>query len=195
MNGVYFIDKSGILAEIIPLIRTSQKYICITRPRRFGKTTIANMIGTFFQNHVIRQIYSTILLFHMIWVMGYIWINIMSYTWISATWMMPAQITVHLSAGSNGVSRKTLSLHIPGFRLMKIRPFQKIWYLFLLFLKVLLRDRSYVDFAYMTGILPIAKYRSSICQIFFPWKGAMCHKRGDTRLVQWIPYKIRKTGI
>lgn len=48
VNGSYFIDKSGILAEIIPLIKTSQKYICITRPRRFGKTTAANMIGAFF---------------------------------------------------------------------------------------------------------------------------------------------------
>lgn len=31
---------------------------------------------------------------------------------------------------------------------------------YLLFLKVLMRDRSYVTFAYMTGILPIAKYSS-----------------------------------
>lgn len=31
---------------------------------------------------------------------------------------------------------------------------------YLLFLKILLKDRSYVDFAYITGILPIAKYSS-----------------------------------
>lgn len=48
VKGAYFIDKSAILTEIIPLIKTSQKYVCITRPRRFGKTTAANMIGAFF---------------------------------------------------------------------------------------------------------------------------------------------------
>ena len=31
---------------------------------------------------------------------------------------------------------------------------------FLKFLKVLLKDRPYVELAYMTGILPIAKYSS-----------------------------------
>lgn len=44
----YFIDKTGILKEIFPLINSTEKYICITRPRRFGKTIMANLIGSFF---------------------------------------------------------------------------------------------------------------------------------------------------
>ena len=30
----YFVDKSEIISEIIPRIGTTEKYICITRPRR-----------------------------------------------------------------------------------------------------------------------------------------------------------------
>ena len=44
----YFVDKSGMISEIIPRIGTTEKYICITRPRRFGKSVMANMIGAFF---------------------------------------------------------------------------------------------------------------------------------------------------
>ena len=36
----YFVDKSGMISEIIPRIGTTEKYICITRPRRFGKSVI-----------------------------------------------------------------------------------------------------------------------------------------------------------
>ena len=44
----FFVDKSRLLEEIIQSMDDNQKYICITRPRRFGKTVMANMIGAFF---------------------------------------------------------------------------------------------------------------------------------------------------
>lgn len=58
----YFVDKSEMLKLLIPLVEQSEsmigqeeadrgkgnKYICITRPRRFGKTLIASMIASFF---------------------------------------------------------------------------------------------------------------------------------------------------
>jgi hypothetical protein len=47
-NSPYFVDKTLILSEIIPRINTTEQYICITRPRRFGKSVMANMIGSFF---------------------------------------------------------------------------------------------------------------------------------------------------
>lgn len=46
--GDYFVDKTAILEEIIPLVEQGGKYTCITRPRRFGKTVMASMIGAFF---------------------------------------------------------------------------------------------------------------------------------------------------
>ena len=44
----YFVDKSQILEEIIPLVEKGGSQICITRPRRFGKTVMANLISSFF---------------------------------------------------------------------------------------------------------------------------------------------------
>ncbi|MCD8222064.1 MAG: ATP-binding protein [Clostridiales bacterium] len=44
----YFVDKTKLLAELIPLVREGTAYVAITRPRRFGKTVMANMIGAYF---------------------------------------------------------------------------------------------------------------------------------------------------
>ena len=44
----YFVDKSRMIEELFPLIEEGANHICITRPRRFGKTVTANMISAFF---------------------------------------------------------------------------------------------------------------------------------------------------
>lgn len=44
----YFVDKTMLLMELFPLVSEGNNYICITRPRRFGKTVMANMISSFF---------------------------------------------------------------------------------------------------------------------------------------------------
>lgn len=44
----YFVDKSEMLKELFPLVKAGNKHICLTRPRRFGKTIMANMIASFF---------------------------------------------------------------------------------------------------------------------------------------------------
>lgn len=33
-----YVDKTGLLEYTNSVLRTSQKYICISRPRRFGKS-------------------------------------------------------------------------------------------------------------------------------------------------------------
>ena len=45
----YYVDKSDILAE---LVSPPSKYLCITRPRRFGKTTAANMICAYLEKGI-----------------------------------------------------------------------------------------------------------------------------------------------
>ena len=47
-NSPYFVDKSPMLEELIARIDTGTNYICIIRPRRFGKSVMANMIASFF---------------------------------------------------------------------------------------------------------------------------------------------------
>ena len=45
----YFVDKTLMLRELFPYVSAGNRHICITSPRRFGKTIMANMISSFFQ--------------------------------------------------------------------------------------------------------------------------------------------------
>ena len=47
-NSPYFVDKSLLLRELFPLVDAGNKHICITRPRRFGKSVMAAMVAAFF---------------------------------------------------------------------------------------------------------------------------------------------------
>ncbi|MCD7763148.1 MAG: AAA family ATPase, partial [Lachnospiraceae bacterium] len=48
VDSPYFVDKSLLLKELFPLVEAGNKHLCITRPRRFGKSVMAAMIGAFF---------------------------------------------------------------------------------------------------------------------------------------------------
>ena len=48
LRDTYFVDKTLLLRELIPYFEKRNRYCCITRPRRFGKTVMANMVGAFF---------------------------------------------------------------------------------------------------------------------------------------------------
>ena len=48
VKSPYFVDKSMVLKELFQFMKTRNKHICITRPRRFGKTVMTNMIAAFF---------------------------------------------------------------------------------------------------------------------------------------------------
>lgn len=45
-NGLYFVDKSGLIAELLKT--TGIKVTLITRPHRFGKTLGMSMLENFF---------------------------------------------------------------------------------------------------------------------------------------------------
>lgn len=47
-GSTYFVDKTDFIGRVAERIGTSAKYLCLTRPRRFGKTVMANMLGAFF---------------------------------------------------------------------------------------------------------------------------------------------------
>ena len=57
----YFVDKTMMLKELFPLVNEGGNYVCITRPRRFGKTVMANMIAAFFNRaYNARDIFSSL---------------------------------------------------------------------------------------------------------------------------------------
>lgn len=43
-----FVDKSMLLQETNSLLNTTNKYICMSRPRRFGKTYASNMLSAYY---------------------------------------------------------------------------------------------------------------------------------------------------
>lgn len=43
-----YVDKTMMIATLNETMQTSNKYVCISRPRRFGKTTTGNMISAYF---------------------------------------------------------------------------------------------------------------------------------------------------
>lgn len=47
-NSQIYVDKSLLIEKVNQLINTNQRFICITRPRRFGKTMNANMLGAYY---------------------------------------------------------------------------------------------------------------------------------------------------
>lgn len=48
VNDNFFVDKSGIIAKMNKRVNTKNRYICITKPRRFGKTSVLNMLGAYY---------------------------------------------------------------------------------------------------------------------------------------------------
>lgn len=52
VNEEYFVDKSSMITLLNKRISTKSKYICVTRPRRFGKSSVADMIGAYYSKAV-----------------------------------------------------------------------------------------------------------------------------------------------
>ena len=48
VNSDIYIDKTGLLIYTNSVLHTMQKYICISRPRRFGKSIAANMLTVYY---------------------------------------------------------------------------------------------------------------------------------------------------
>ena len=45
VNDKYFVDKSDMIEIVNARINTMNRYLCVTKPRRFGKTSALNMLG------------------------------------------------------------------------------------------------------------------------------------------------------
>ena len=48
LNSEIFIDKSLILKKFCKLLNTNQRFICVSRPRRFGKSIVGKMMTAYF---------------------------------------------------------------------------------------------------------------------------------------------------
>lgn len=201
----YFVDKSALLNELIPLIGTKEdmngssrggrgnKYICITRPRRFGKTVMADMVASFFSRGIdSSSVFGKLNIHeHADYALH---LNRHQVIYISLN-ETPADCTNYQMYITRIVQKLLNDLHI-AFPKIPFDPSDAVWdvlntiyeyendvqfifvfdewdYIFhqdfvtdkdktayIRFLSCLLKDQPYVELAYITGILPIAKYSS-----------------------------------
>ncbi len=47
----YFVDKSELIEKMNELVGTASQYVCVTRPRRFGKTLNAMMLASYYSKN------------------------------------------------------------------------------------------------------------------------------------------------
>lgn len=182
----YFVDKTEMIEELLSGMDGETQYICITRPRRFGKTVAANMLGAFFEKTVnsntvfdklkIRKSdrYKAHLNRHNVIYIDFSEVpeKCSSYdeyiTRIIEGLKKDLQREYEAEDGAvwdvmTDIFQKTGEKYIfimdewdAVFHLPFVTETQQRE--FLLFLKSLLKSKVYVELAYMTGILPIAKY-------------------------------------
>ena len=48
LNSKIYVDKSGLVSVINHRLKTKQKYICVSRPRRFGKSLNLEMLAAYY---------------------------------------------------------------------------------------------------------------------------------------------------
>lgn len=191
-SGKYFVDKSDLIAELIPALGTEERLFCITRPRRFGKSVMANMIGAFFGNAAD----SSSIFYQLHIAESEDYQNYQNqYNVISIDFSrIPRNChsyTEYINRIQDGINQD-LSDAYPEFvfgqseavwdhlQLLFEKKMEKFIFVidewdapfhmsfitesdqkdYLLFLKSLLKGQAYIDLAYMTGVLPIAKYSS-----------------------------------
>ncbi len=190
LRSQIYVDKSLLIAEINKLIRTEQKYVCVSRPRRFGKSMAADMLlayyskgedtSALFDNLKISKAAS-----YREHLNQYDVIKINMQEFLSATHDVDKMLKVlqkRILAELKMVYTEIAEEDNLIWAMMDIfaqtkRPFiilidewdclfreyakdadaQKKY---LDFLRLWLKDQTYVALAYMTGILPIKKYGS-----------------------------------
>ena len=190
VNSKIYVDKTEMLAYTNSILNTEQQFICISRPRRFGKSMAANMLAAYysrgcdskelfsqfkiakadsFEKHLNQ--YNVIQLNVSDFFSEYDTITqaLASITESIIAEMREELTDVTLPQGVNlrvSFEKAFQKTKIPFvfildewdcvFRMKQFTVDDQVTYLN--FLRNILKDKSYVVLAYMTGILPIKKY-------------------------------------
>ena len=184
----YMVDKSLIIEKLNDLIGISDKYICITRPRRFGKTSIIDMLGAYYTKTVdskdlfdklnisttddyLKHLnkYNVISIsFNKISDKGntfFEYMNMIKTSLINDIVEKYPHINPNkyftISDMLNDTNEKFIFIMDEWDYIFNNNLFIDHQNEFLEFLRNLLKDKSYVALAYMTGVLPIKKHSST----------------------------------
>lgn len=184
-NDKYFVDKSLIIEKVNERIHTKNRYLCITKPRRFGKTSVLNMLGAYYgKTCPSASIFDSLRIGKCSSYAAHL--NQYNIIHLSLNCLPDSGNSyndyIALIKGTITDDIEELYPELKGeeFRslpdLLTATKDEFIFFIdewdyifshdlyrenhsdFLEFLRYLLKDRSYVALAYMTGVLPIKKY-------------------------------------
>ncbi len=188
VNSKLYVDKSMLIDAVSQSMESGNQYLCITRPRRFGKTVNANMLAAYYSMGCdSRQLFDRLKIA----------------TSPSYKKHLNSHHVIHIDFSRQPDGCKSYEEYIghivfqfrqdftqayPDIReedcdsvyrmllasgdsfVFILDEWDSILYesfmreqdksSFMTFLKILLKDQPYADLAYMTGVLPIAKYSS-----------------------------------
>ena len=190
INSEIYIDKTGLILYTNKVLDTQQQNICVSRPRRFGKSMAANMLAAYYSRECdSKELFKGLKIYEDKNFEKYlnkydtIFLNMQEF--LSQTENMTEMIELirksvlwELTAKYDDIryfDNSNLTRSLQDIYLNTKIPFVIIideWdYIFreyknnideqrkyLDFLRDLLKDKSYIHLAYMTGILPIKKY-------------------------------------
>ncbi|WP_207720395.1 AAA family ATPase [Clostridium gasigenes] len=186
-NMDYFVDKSMMIETTNKLINRANNYLCITRPRRFGKSSVASMLASYYSKAVdSKNIFDTLKISKVDEYME----HLNKYNVITISFnkipdhgksfddylnMIKDSLILDIEEIYPNLKSKkyfTISDMLDDTGEKFIFIFDEWDYIFnnnlfaenendfLEFLRNLLKDQSYVALCYMTGVLPIKKYSS-----------------------------------
>ncbi|MGL5353881.1 MAG: AAA family ATPase, partial [Clostridium sp.] len=186
-NEKYFIDKSKIIGVLNNRISTKGKYVCITRPRRFGKSSVADMLGAYYSKAVdSKGIFDTLKISKSNSYND----NLNKYNVINISFnkipdknktydeyigllqdaliadiknLYPSlQIESYFTISDmfSATNEKFIFIFDEWDYIFNNKLFKENQNDFLEFIRNILKDQPYVALSYMTGVLPIKKYSS-----------------------------------
>ena len=188
INCDIYIDKSLLIDKLNLLIGTGKCYVCVTRPRRFGKTINANMLGAYYTKGLqseelftelkiaTKESYKKHLNQHNVIYVDFSRMPDFCESYKEYIVNIVDMLKEDLLQCYPKLQNKKYSMLSKMFQdtgdsfIFILDEWDSIFYKefmtkkekdsYLEFLKGLLKDQPYVELAYMTGVLPIAKYSS-----------------------------------
>ncbi len=188
----FFVDKTNMIKDISNLIGVKDRFICITRPRRFGKTINAMMLACYYsKNADFKKLFDGLEISKSESYLEHLNKHNVIYMTMNELPKPNCSYEEFIDGYIKDLVEDVVNLY-PNVKIDKSKYLPKIFsqiynetnesfifiidewdYIFnnnlfsekdrenfLQFLKDLLKDKPYVELAYMTGVLPIAKYSS-----------------------------------
>lgn len=190
LNSKIYVDKSGLIEKTNEYLNTEQRYLCVSRPRRFGKSMAANMLAAYYDcsedsSGLFDKLEISKSDSYQTHLNQYDVLKLNMQDFLSLTHSVDDMLNLMQNRIVTELGRKYFEYITDGhlvFAMQDIfshtkRPFvilidewdclfreykedQEAQKQYLDFLRAWLKDKDYVALAYMTGILPIKKYGS-----------------------------------